>query len=162
MALNSNTKVWVSAENGASFGTDLPTLGELATAVAAINGTGGQAFPVGSIFTATVATDPATLLGYGTWEAFGAGRVLVGFSDGDPDFGEALQTGGTKTHTLTVNEIPAHSHTKTSSNAAGNSGTSWTRGTGTQSTQTSDAAGGGAAHPNLQPYIVVHLWRRTA
>ena len=38
---------------------------------------GGPAFPVGSVFLAVVSTNPATLLGYGTWSAFGAGRLLV-------------------------------------------------------------------------------------
>lgn len=58
---------------------------------------GGEAFPVGAVFIAVVGTDPATLLGYGTWVAFGAGRVLVGLSAGDPDFDTAEETGGAKT-----------------------------------------------------------------
>jgi len=58
---------------------------------------GGDPFPVGSIFIAVVATDPGTLLGYGTWTTFGAGRMLVGIDPGDPDFDTVLETGGSKT-----------------------------------------------------------------
>ena len=57
----------------------------------------GQAFPIGSVFIAVVSTNPATLLGYGTWSAFGAGRVLVGLDSGDTDFDTAEETGGAKT-----------------------------------------------------------------
>jgi len=57
----------------------------------------GQAFPIGSVFIAVVSTNPATLLGYGTWSAFGAGRVLVGLDAGDADFDTAEETGGAKT-----------------------------------------------------------------
>ena len=71
---------------------------------------GSEAFPVGSVFIAVVSTDPATLLGYGTWAAFGAGRVLVGFNAADSDFDAAKKTGGAKTHTLTANEMPSHTH----------------------------------------------------
>ena len=40
-------------------------------------------YPVGSIYTnASSATNPATLLGFGTWAAFAAGRVMVGNGGG--------------------------------------------------------------------------------
>lgn len=57
----------------------------------------GEAFPVGSVFIGVVSTSPATLLGYGTWSAFGAGRVLIGRDAGDADFDTAEETGGAKT-----------------------------------------------------------------
>lgn len=56
-----------------------------------------QAFPIGAVFISVVNTNPNTLLGYGTWAAFGAGRVLVGLDSGDTDFDVAEETGGAKT-----------------------------------------------------------------
>lgn len=54
-------------------------------------------WPIGSVFIAVVATNPATLLGFGTWSAFGAGRVLIGLDSGDVDFDTVEETGGAKT-----------------------------------------------------------------
>lgn len=81
---------------------------------AAVAGT--QAFPVGSVFISAVSTNPATLLGYGTWSAIGAGRVLVGLDAGDPDFDTLEETGGAKTVTLAESQIPAHTHVQNSHN----------------------------------------------
>ena len=148
-------------------------------------GGGGEAFPVGSIFLSAVATNPATLLGYGTWEAFAAGRVLVGIDAAQAEFDTALETGGAKSHTLTEAELPAHSHPVTDPEHSHvenqNSATTGSlAGWGARDTSTNTpiatsystqpaatgvsvgSAGGGAAHNNLQPYIVVHIWRRTA
>ena len=77
---------------------------------------GGEAFPVGAVFIAVVNTDPATLLGYGTWSAFAAGRMLVGRTASDADFDTAEETGGAKTHQLTVAEMPSHTHVQNSHN----------------------------------------------
>lgn len=63
---------------------------------------GSEAFPVGSVFIAVVSTNPATLLGYGTWAAFAAGRVLVGIDAGDADFDVAEETGGAKTKAVSA------------------------------------------------------------
>jgi hypothetical protein len=73
-------------------------------------------YPVGSVYiNAAVSTNPGTLLGFGTWAAFGAGRVLVGLDAGDVDFDTVEETGGAKTHTLTVDEMPSHTHTQAGS-----------------------------------------------
>lgn len=56
-------------------------------------------FPVGSVFIAVVSTNPATLLGYGTWAAIAAGRMLVGLDGTDAAFDSVEETGGSKTHT---------------------------------------------------------------
>lgn len=78
------------------------------------------AWPVGSVFISVVDTNPATLLGFGTWAAFGSGRVLVGRSSEDADFDTAEETGGAKTQTpsahagAAVADHAAHTHAVTS------------------------------------------------
>ncbi len=71
-------------------------------------------WPVGSIFISVVDTNPATLLGFGTWSAFGSGRTLVGLDAGQSEFDVLEETGGAKTHTLTSGEMPSHTHTQNS------------------------------------------------
>ena len=81
-----------------------------------------KAYPVGSIYiNATSSTNPATLLGFGTWSAFGAGRVMVGIDSEDADFDTAEETGGAKTVTLTTAQMPEHTHTQNSHNHTQNS-----------------------------------------
>lgn len=62
------------------------------------------------MFLSVVSTNPATLLGVGTWTQIAAGRMLVGQTSGDPDFDVAEETGGAKTVTLTAAEMPSHTH----------------------------------------------------
>lgn len=118
------------------------------------------AWPVGSIFISVVSTNPATLLGFGTWTAFATGRTLVGIDAGQTEFDTVEETGGSKTHTLTTDEIPAHTHTVTGNNVGGSGGV---RIDASDSfTDTTSSTGGGGAHNNLQPYIVTYMWKRTA
>lgn len=137
-------------------------------------------YPIGSIYTnAAVSTNPATLLGFGTWTAFASGRVLVGVDTGQTEFDTLGETGGAKTHTLTSGEMPSHTHTQNSHNhqeqvaTAGGAGTGITGtanlvgNTGSNqstvsTTATNQNTGGGGAHNNLQPYITVYMWQRTA
>lgn len=126
------------------------------------------AWPVGSVFISVVSTNPATLLGFGTWSAFAAGRVLVGIDAGQSEFDTVEETGGAKTHTLTTGEMPAHTHVVTSQTATTGGATSYEHGTldtssaEAEATEVTGSTGGGGAHNNLQPYIVVYMWKRTA
>lgn len=134
-------------------------------------------YPIGHILIDTGADNPAAWLGYGTWQAFGAGRVLVGLDATQTEFDAVEKTGGEKTHTLTPVEMPIHTHAQDphshieQGGASAGAGINWAstnRGgfNAGQATQTTTAtnqnAGGGQAHNNLQPYIVVKFWKRTA
>ena len=123
-------------------------------------------YPVGSIYmNASDSTNPATLLGFGTWVAFGAGRVPVGIDAGQTEFDTAGETGGAKTHTFTISEMPSHTHNNpagilpppNSNDVDVTGGNARTLGDDVAT----EATGGGQAHNNLQPYIVVYMWKRT-
>ena len=83
-------------------------------------GGGGQAFPVGSVFISVVSTNPNTLLGYGTWSAIAAGKMLIGLDSGDITMDAAEETGGAKTKTIAQANLPnistgagtSHNHTQ--------------------------------------------------
>lgn len=128
----------------------------------AISGAGPiSAWPVGAVYTSVVSTSPATLFG-GTWAAFGAGRVLVGIDATQAEFDVVEEIGGAKTHTLTTAEMPAHTHSYTTDIAGG---TTIARGVGADvaiGSAATSSTGGGGAHNNLQPYVVVYFWKRTA
>jgi len=147
--------------------------------------------PVGSIYiNATVATNPATLLGFGTWTTFGAGRVLVSLNSANVLFDTAEETGGsadstlpTHTHTFsgTTSTIGTHQHEE-SIGTIGTFGTGGTffhgnySGTGTSAVDltngggshdhtysgTTASAGTSGTNANYQPYITVYMWKRTA
>ena len=83
------------------------------------------------------------------------GKVPVGLDDSQSEFNLLGETGGAKTHTLITAEIPSHSHSSLQlGNAGGSTGLPVT-GTVTTDT-TTGSTGGGGAHNNLQPYIVVN------
>ena len=127
-------------------------------------------YPVGSIyFNAAVATNPNTLLGFGTWEAYGAGRVPVGKA-ASGTFDTLNETMGAETQTLTTANLPAHSHSMGTQNQANISiddrqitflDPFWS-GFGGGSARSTATAGSGTAHNNIQPSIVVYMWKRTA
>lgn len=152
-----------------------------------------RAWPIGSVYVnAANATNPALLLGFGTWSAIGQGRVLVGAGTGlDADAESrsfaAGATGGTYAHRLTEAEMPAHTHSGTAASAGahthscgvgngsyGTLGVSAREGAPADGWVVSssagahthalslDAKGGGGAHANLQPYLAVYMWVRTA
>jgi hypothetical protein len=120
-------------------------------------------YPVGSVYiNAAVSTNPGTLLGFGTWAAFGAGRVLVGLDAGDVDFDTVEETGGAKTHTLTIDEMPSHTHTQAGSDDSAQLQFGAPADDFGETDSQTGATGGGQPHNNLQPYIVVYMWKRTA
>jgi hypothetical protein len=158
----------------ASSGTNTTQVASTAFVTAAITAVKAALYPVGSIYTnAEVSTNPATLLGFGTWEAYAQGRVPVGKASSGT-FGTLNATGGSETdsHTLTLSEIPSHNHSNGSYQYLLRSDSNHTLkdsdSTGGEPNLAQQgaiaAAGGGGAHTHdiLQPYIVVYMWKRTA
>ena len=134
-------------------------------------------YPVGSIYiNAGVTTNPATLLGFGTWTAFGAGKVMVGLDAGDALFDTLEETGGSKdavvvSHTHSVTD-PGHTHNigqaviQTGSGAlvaypADNTNSPAPIVSNTTGISIA-SAGVSGTNANLQPYIAVAMWKRTA
>jgi hypothetical protein len=159
------------------------TLGDSTTKVATtafVQAALAGAYPVGSIYiNATNNTNPGTLLGFGTWVAFGAGRVMVGFNASDPLFDAAEETGGSKdaitvSHTHSVTD-PGHNHVwgygiERDDSGSGGSFNEYTRVPGSDATAIQTATtgitiattGSSGTNANLQPYITVYMWKRTA
>lgn len=147
--------------------------------------------PVGGLHLSTTATNPATSLGYGTWEAYAAGRALVGVGDNGTTTWAGGDEDGDDTITLNEFELPTHNHTipvgtkiltgadepdvtlgangdiylQTSGDTVDGPNTTETslgRLVGGSAEQASFSTGGGSAHSNVQPSIAVYVWRRTA
>lgn len=163
------------------------THGSVVWTVQNIRTTALDSYPVGSIYMSVNSTSPADLFG-GTWEAMPAGRVLL--AQGTSEWGveyQAGSTGGEHEHQLSVGELPEHEHDVTCSNnglhqhkidiyndegrdapyvagaAGGIKGSPSTSETGNHShTISINKTGGNFAHNNMQPYISVYCWRRTA
>lgn len=161
----------------ASAGTNTTQIATTAFVTAALS----LAFPIGAIFSSTSSSNPATSLGFGTWTAFGEGRVLVGAGSG---FAGGA-TGGSADAV-----VPSHTHTATSSvsdpthnhptqgftgnfngsnffpvyNGGVNSATviNNAASTGITVSTTIASTGVSATNANLQPYVVVYMWTRTA
>ena len=81
-----------------------------------------EKYYIGKVIIDIANINPATYLGFGTWELFGQGKCLVGVDVNDTDFNTILKTGGEKKHTLTVSETPSHTHnfSATSGNQSAN------------------------------------------
>ena len=164
-----------------SSGSNTTTIATTAFVQAAI----ALLYPVGSVYTnASVSTNPATLLGFGTWTAFGAGRVPVGFDSSNALFDSAEETGGnadaitvSHTHTATTTSTDSgHTHgispgawTDGGGKVEGNSFSFGGKVTATQSSTanissstTVASAGSSGTNANYQPYITVYMWKRTA
>lgn len=129
---------------------------------------GNPAYPrpyyrIGDFLESTNPNNPGDDGYIGTWELYGKGRVTVCIDSADTDFNTIGKTGGEKEHTLTIDEMPSHTHTV---NYSGGSGTS--TGVTAMGTQLGESAaivqktGGGQAHNNMPPYIITYRWRRIA
>jgi len=158
----------------------LKTGGGIAVDSSGLYLTESNTWPIGSVFLSVVSTNPAVLLGLGTWVRIAEGQMLVGFKTDDPDFGIVEGTGGAKTATpdahaggavvRNVSGITVSDHTKAVDKqgaAAGNVVTTETH------TIVEPNAGAGHDHgftqPNahaamsiLNPYFTVYMWKRTA
>jgi hypothetical protein len=124
-------------------------------------------YPVGSIYISTSATfNPNTEWG-GMWEQTASGRCLIGANDTYP----LGSMGGESTHTLTIEELPQHSHGIYGADSrSGNIEVPQPRFTYKDTGQTTsyisgilgtELTGGGRAHNNMQPYLAVYMWKRT-
>lgn len=122
-------------------------------------------YPVGSIYMSVNSTNPKNLFG-GTWVAWGTGRVPVGIDTSQTEFASVEKTGGEKTHTLTIDEIPAHMHSADGwvGSGAGAYFFATNNNTGKiyEDSINVKATGGNQPHNNIQPYITCYMWKRTA
>lgn len=124
----------------------------------------------------------AAYFGFGTWQAYGAGQVLVGVDSGQTEFATPGKTGGEKTNTLGVDNIPSHTHgtliggqgasefadvlySRSGAEPAAyttTADTGWGLPNWSSAALSTTSTGGGRAHNNLQPYVVVYRWQRVA
>lgn len=124
-------------------------------------------YPIGSIYMSVNNVNPSTMFG-GTWESWGAGKVPVGVNANETEFNTVEKTGGEKTHTLSLREMPIHNHamfgywTVAQGSYAQVRARSTVSGDPRDYDSAMDTAGWGEAHNNLQPYITCYMWKRTA
>lgn len=138
-------------------------------------------YPVGSIYMSVNNTNPSTYFG-GTWVEWGSGRVPVGVNTSETEFNTVEKTGGEKTHTLSINEIPSHDHKTARDISSGNgailnwdnngSGDFWGMQKSSYNFTSSNVynlnslrtenTGGSQAHNILQPYITCYMWKRVS
>lgn len=124
-------------------------------------------YPIGSIYmsvTLSTAAQVEALLG-GTWVAWGAGRVPVGVDTSQTEFDTVEETGGEKTHKLTIAEMPRHRHkivpmANYSGSYSASHSLAWEK--YNDPNNYTDYTGGDGYHNNLQPYITCYMYKRTA
>jgi len=197
---NSPTFTGTPAAPTATYGTNTTQLATTAFVQAALQ----AMYPVGSVYiNATVTTNPASLLGFGTWVTVGDGKVLVNQDTTDPTFDVLGETGGSKdaivvthTHTFSGSSSTAGSHSHSVSDPGHshlNNAHAVNTGGGTRSaydgntdsgdrtsteytgltinangdhshtiTGSNSSTGSSGTNANLQPYVTVRMWKRTA
>lgn len=121
--------------------------------------------PVGSYYTSDKDTEPSKIFGFGTWERV-KGVVLLG---ADEDSYPAGSEGGEAEHTLTVEEMPPHTHGLM--RYTGTDDQNWSghlenglcaNDSPNYLAANTNATGGGKPHNNMMPYHAAYCWRRTA
>lgn len=129
-------------------------------------------WPVGSIFLSAVSTNPATLLGFGTWSTFGAGRTLIGV--GSSPYDSVESTGGATTANISAHtgcSVVDHETGETGEDDVGliTSGGSGIDVSTVGHTHSLPALSHTVTQPSahsdisvVQPYITVYMWKRTA
>ena len=124
-------------------------------------------FPIGSTYVTQTNTNPNTILGFGTWEIFE--KFDLGLDENDTNMNQIGKTGGEKTHTLTIEEIPAHTHKVSyagSDIATNNSPYSENKAISYKQNnfyEDTNSVGNGQPHNNMPPFeIVGYKWIRRA
>lgn len=129
-----------------------------------------QIYPVGCYYMSSLPDRPEDVLGFGTWERI-KGRMIVGVDENDASFDTAGKTGGSKAHTLTMEQIPNHNFSfGTTTQVYSNQPTGDYiptsikpfAATASRSTIYTNSLGGGQAHNNMPPYETAYIWKRTA
>lgn len=119
-------------------------------------------YPIGSIYLTMSSDNPSILFG-GTWERIES-RFLYGSINGQG----VGTTGGEETHTLTINEMPSHNHStllyghNNKGNISSNHRSVWSGSRDMSAYNWVQNTGGGQAHNNMPPYIMVNIWKRIA
>ena len=117
-------------------------------------------FPIGSTYVTQTNTNTSTILGFGTWERL-KGKVCLGLDEDDTNMNAIGKTGGEKTHTLTINEMPSHKHQVSNTTNSGSNGWAMSGNWNDTGAFDTSATGGGQPHNNMQPYQVVgYMWIR--
>lgn len=100
----------------------------------------------------------------GKWEAWGQGRMPISVDPDDYDFDSPNKRGGKKRVTLTLDQIPSHSHPIRETDLS--DGDTWVlatrRSVGTHCTMHTEPVGGGESHENMPPYQAIYMWVRVA
>lgn len=120
-------------------------------------------FPINYVMITADNVNPSSWAG-GTWEVFATGKTLIGVDSAQNEFDSVLKTGGEKTHTLTIDEMPEHGFTISTTNSSSTYTDGYIMTGGYVKTHDINlgSVGGNQPHNNLPPYITVYFWRKTA
>ena len=118
-------------------------------------------YPVGSIYMSMNGVNPQMLFG-GEWEQL-KDRFLLGAGDSY----SAGETGGEAAHTLTIEEMPNHTHLfygacTGETKGITNTGNDWAPTTKSWTKDTNTYEGGDQPHNNMPPYLAVYMWKRVS